>query len=280
MPTPQDHAVPVIEFDASRSRFTYALRDLQLAVSNPRLIVTIVANDFLSRYHGSALGGLWVTFTTMATVAGLAILYSQIFGVPIKIYLPYVGVGIVIWGAISMLINEGASVFTGAAGIFNQTPIAKSLFAFKVLGRTLINLFYKLIVLIGVLVYAGISPSMGDMLLSLLGLLLLLWSGFWGALALGAIGARFRDVGQLAATLLTFSFFMTPVFWQPSRLGKYEFIIHYNPFYHYLNVMRGPLIGADDLALSFAWVAGCSLAVTILGVLVYGLFARRIPYWC
>lgn len=273
-------AIPVIEFDASRSHFAYAWQDLQQAVSNPRLIITIVANDFLTRYHGSALGGLWVTFTTLATVAGLSILYSKIFGVDIKIYLPYVGVGIIIWGVISSLVNEGTSVFTSASGIFNQTPIPKSLFAFKVLGRSLINLFYKLMVLIGVLALSGTHPGFLNIFISLAGLVLLFWTGFWGALALGTIGARFRDMGQFAATLLTFSFFMTPVFWQPNRLGEYEFIIHYNPLYHYINAIRGPLIGAHDVATSFAWVIGCSAVATAIGMLVYGYFARRLSYWC
>jgi len=125
---------PIYEFDASSGRFSFALNDLSRAVSRPKLAWAMIKNGFLSRYQGTALGGLWVTLTTAMTVCGLGLLYGRLFGAELSIYFPYVAVGIVVWGLISSIINEGASVFLAASGYFNETAIAKSLFPLRIVG--------------------------------------------------------------------------------------------------------------------------------------------------
>ncbi|HNS86278.1 MAG TPA: ABC transporter permease [Parvularculaceae bacterium] len=272
-------AEPFYEFNASKSRFAYAWSDLKQAFSRPKLILTLIRNGFLSRYQGTLLGGLWITITTSMTVAGLALLYGQIFSSPLQEYFPFVAIGIVVWGLISSLINDGASVFLAASVVFNQSPISKSIFALRSIGIAAVAFLFKLIVVAVVLVAVGIRPSATDILLSAAGLAIVFWTGFWFALGAGTIGARFRDVGQLTSAIVTFAFFFTPVFWQPSRLGSYQFVVEYNPLFHFLNVIRGPLIGADGIALSFAWAVGTSIAVTIGGMLIFGFFGRRLCYW-
>ncbi|MEL7488590.1 MAG: ABC transporter permease [Pseudomonadota bacterium] len=279
-PRAVEAAAPVFEFDAAGGRFKYAYDDLKAALSRPQLMYTLIKNDFAVRFQGSMLGGFWVTVTTLATVTGLGLMYSQIFGASLKVYFPYVAVGIIVWGVISSLINEGAAIFTGGAGVFNQTPMPKSLFAFKALGRAGVNFLFKLIVLVGVIVALGIRPGFGAVLTSIAGLVLIFWTGFWVALGLGTLGARFKDVGQLANTFVTFAFFMTPVFWQSGRLGAYEHLIHYNPFFHFLNIVRGPLLGNEHVAASFVWAGGAALVSTVFGAALFGVFARRLSYWC
>lgn len=275
-----DTTSPVYEFDASRSRFDYAHRDLAEALAKPRLIVTMVANDISNRYKGAALGAFWISLTTLATVSGLALLYGRIFGADLTTYYPYVTTGIIVWGLISGLVNDGASAFVGGAVLFTQTPLPKTLLVFRAIGRAIWALAFKAIILVGVLVVAGAHPGVSGVLLSLAGLCLVLWTGFFCALALGTLAARFRDLGQLVDVGLTFAFFATPVFWHADRLGEYQNLVRFNPFYHFLNVVRGPLIGAPDVAASFAWAAVLSALVALFGWMIFGNFARRLPYWC
>ncbi len=266
-------------FDASSSRFDYAVDDLKSAFSNLKLIGSLVRTGFLARYHGTLLGGFWITVTTAMTVSGLALLYGQIFGASMTEYFPYVAVGIVVWGLISTMINDGASVFLVSSGFFTQSPIAKSLFVVRAIGVAAIGMCFKLIVVAVVIYAVGLRPSLTDLGVALLGLALIYWTGFWFALGLGTLGARFRDVGQLTAAFLTFAFFVTPVFWQASRLGEYQFIVQYNPLAHFLNTVRGPLLGLPGVAESFLWATCSSLAITVAGALMFGIFARRLCYW-
>lgn len=276
---PRKGPTPYYEFDASKSRFAYAWGDLKQAFARPKLIATLIRNGFLSRYQGTMLGALWITITTGMTVGGLAILYGEIFNTPLRSYFPYVAIGIVVWGLISSLINDGASVFLAASIVFNQSPISKSIFALRSVGIAAIVFLFKLIIVVIVVLATDLKPGFGDILLSLSGLAIILWIGFWFALGAGTIGARFRDIGQLTAAIVTFAFFFTPVFWQPSRLGAYQFVVEFNPLYHLLNVVRGPLIGSPDVALSFGWALGTAAVITGLGAIIFGLFGRRLCYW-
>ena len=140
-------------------------------------------------------------------------------------------------------------------------------------------MLFKLIVVIGILGYFKIFPSWPCILLSLIGIFLILWSGFWFTLFIGTIGTKFRDLGQLTNASLTFAFFITPVFWKTDRLGDFSFVVTYNPLYHYINTIRGSLLGYSDVTESFIWVGCCTAALTILGFLTFCMFAKRIVYW-
>lgn len=269
----------IYEYDAAHSRYAYAWNDLRRAVARPRLILTLVRTTFFNRYKNTALGAFWVTATTMLMITGLSILYGQILGADLKTFFPYVAIGVIVWGLISTLINDGAAAFILGANVFNQTPIAKSVFAFRAVGLAYLTFVFRAALIVAVLVITGNIPTASGVLLSLCGLALIAWTGFWFALVAGVIGLRFRDVGELIAAIISISFLLTPVFWQPSRLGKYAWVVDFNPFHHYINIVRGPLLGLDSVGLSFAVTIGLSLLMAVAGAFVFGQFARRLSYW-
>lgn len=271
--------VDIYEFDSAHSRFEYAWNDLRRAAARPRLILTLVRTTFFNRYKNTALGAFWVTATTIVMVTGLSILYGQILGADLKTFFPYVAIGVIVWGLISTLVNDGAAAFILGADVFNQTPIAKSVFAFRAVGLAYLTFGFRVILIVAVLAVTGTAVSIMSVFLSLCGLAIIAWTGFWFTLFVGTIGLRFRDIGQLIAAVMTISFLLTPVFWQPTRLGDYSWAVNFNPFYHYINIIRGPLLGLDSVGLSFAVTIGCAAFVTAAGAIIFGQFARRLSYW-
>ena len=275
----QRNDLPIYEFDAAHDRFIYAYRDVKSALSNPRLLISVIRKAFAGRYENTLIGPFWVTVSAAMTICGLAILYGKIFGAPLDEYFPYVACGIIVYGLISSIFNGGANAFAQGAGTFDQMPIAKSVFAFRSLGNAFLAFLYKMPVLIPALLIVGRIPSSLGATQAVLGVLLILWTGFWCTLILGTIGMRFKDVGQAINAFMSAVFFFTPVFWQAPRLREYAFIIDYNPFYHYLHIVRGALLGQEGVVHSFIWAGSCSAIVTVLGALTFGLFARRLSYW-
>lgn len=277
--SPTARSLPVYEFDASQNRFSYAMQDVRSALSRLNLVRTLIAISFLQRYHGVLRGAFWTILLTTGTACGLGLIYSRVLNADMHEYFPFVTIGIVVWGLISGLLNDGAGVFVGAANTFNETPIPKSLFVIRIVGMALVTFAFKLVVIVAVLAYSRNIPSVQDVLVALLGLLLLLWSAGWFALAWGTLAARFQDLIQTTSVGLTFAFFVTGVFWDPARLGEYTWIVHINPLYHYINIIRGPLLDGPGVGLSFAVAGACAAGATIFGALVFGYFARRISYW-
>ena len=267
-------------FDAASTRFSYAIKDLRQGLSRLPLVISLVRGEFVNRYKGSVLGSLWITITTLMTVTGLAVLYSQLFGHSLEDHFPYVCVGILVWGILVTMITEGAEVFPASSGIITQLPIPLSVFALRNVGRAIVNLALRFVVLIGVLIYVNKLPTLSNTLFALLGLTAALWIGFWCTLFIGVIATRYRDFQQLVGAGMTFAFFITPVFWKIDRLGNLSFIVDYNPLYHMLNVVRGSLLGLPDVATSWWWVGGLCICSALTGFIVFGLYARRLRYWC
>ncbi len=269
----------IYEFDAAHSRYEYAWNDLKRAVARPRLIVTLVRTTFFNRYKNTALGAFWVTATTLLLITGLTLLYGKILGADLKTFFPYVATGIIIWGLISMLINDGAAAFILGANTFNQTPMAKSIFAFRAVGLPFLTFSFRVAIIVLVLAATQNIPTFIDVLIALCGLVIIAWTGFWFALVAGTIGLRYRDVGELIGAVMTISFLLTPIFWQPERLGEYAWAVNLNPFHHFINIVRGPLLGLESVGLSFAVAISIALLTCVAGILVFGQFARRLNYW-
>jgi len=272
-------SVPVYECDASESPFPYAFKDLAASLRHPELVYALIRTGFLQKYTSVLSGVFWITLTTLLIVTGLALLYGEVFGAERVSYMPYVAGGIIIWGLIASLLNDGAGVFIAASGVYGQIPIPKSVFVMRTVGIAAIAFVIKLSVFAGVVFYVGLQPSLQSVGFAFLGLLLALWTGFWFTLIWGTLGARFRDIPVMTNAFVTIAFFATPVFWQPERLGNYRWIVDFNPLHHFINTMRGPLLGLDGVAVSFYWSLGTAAATTVLGLIVYGLFARRLTYW-
>ncbi|MEL7029407.1 MAG: ABC transporter permease [Pseudomonadota bacterium] len=275
----KDATAPIYDYTAGRRPLVDALGDIRAGLARHRLAHEMARRDFRNRYKGAVIGGLWMTITTGLTALGLGLLYGKLLGHPIKDHLPYVAVGLVIWGTISGAITEGSRTFLTGADMFKQMRTPLSIFAFRGSIRGGYSLLYRSFALVPVFLFAGL-PSIGGTLLAGLGVIWVFFTGYWVSLLLGVLTARFRDIGQMAAAASSFAFFLTPIIWRVDRLGEYAHWVHWNPFYHYLEIVRTPLLGAEGLM--FHWIVAVAITsgLAALAFGVYARFFRRLPYWC
>lgn len=266
-------------FVATQSNFRRSLRDLKSGLFRHRLFLSMAWREFRNQFKGAMFGPFWISLTTAMTAAGLGVLYGQLFDQPLSSHLPYVAIALVVWSMISAFITGGCNVFAANGYIFKEFPLPLSLFSYRLVVVQLLTTVFRLIVLIGILILFP-RAFQYEMLLAFVGFILLLWIGFWSTFVLGVINARYRDFGQLAAASLTFIFFVTPIFWVPGRLGPYSVFVDLNPFYHFIEVVRGPLLASPDVALNFTVTAGFALVTPLLALFLFGRWWHRLPYWC
>jgi len=97
---------------------------------------------------------------------------------------------------------------------------------------------------------------------------------------LGIVCVRYRDVQQLVTTILQVSMFVTPVFWRPEQLGgELRFVVQFNPLYHFVEVLRAPMLGQFATAETWYVVAGMAVAGWTVVFFLFGRCRGRIPYW-
>ena len=78
-------------------------------------------------------------------------------------------------------------------------------------------------------------------LLAIPGMALVFLNQCWLGICLAVLSTRYRDIPPIVATVLQITVFATPIMWPVSSLGEKHFIADINPFYHLIEIVRGPL---------------------------------------
>ena len=234
--------------------------------------------DIRLRYRRSTLGPFWLTISMGALVGGLGVLYAGLFKVDVADYLPFVAAGLVLWGLLSSLINEGCTVFIDAEGIIKQVNLPLSIHVYRLAWRNLIIFAHNAIVYIAAAILFSIQPGWPG-LLFLPGLVLLCLNGVWVGLLLGLVSARFRDVPQIVTSIMQIAFFLTPIIWKPELMPDRAYLLDLNPFFHLMELVRAPALGQTPGLASWLAVLGITLGGWLVTILMYRLYRWRIAYW-
>jgi ABC-type polysaccharide/polyol phosphate export permease len=227
--------------------------------------------DTKCQYRRSRIGPFWETINVLVTIAGLTLVYSAIFDGDFIAHVGYIGVGIIVWSAINAIITEGCQTFVRNRALITTTNIDVEVYVGRTVFRIFITFAHHLIIyFLGVVL--RIVPLSWISFLSLLGIALVFINGFWVVTVLAFICARFRDMQLIVRNLLQLAFFVTPVFWDYHRVAAdRRFIFDFNVLFHFLQIVRDPLLGQIPELRSYLVVA----AVTVMGSALALLLQRQ-----
>jgi ABC-type polysaccharide/polyol phosphate export permease len=100
--------------------------------------------------------------------------------------------------------------------------------------------------------------------------------------SLAYLNARFRDVQPAVSALMQIMFYVTPVIYMPQQLAEsgHAFVYLYNPLFHLINIVRGPMLGhTRTLGISWAVSGMIVVALMVILLLVIRRYDRRIVYY-
>jgi lipopolysaccharide transport system permease protein len=271
----------VLDLRGDRSRAALrglAVRDVVDGLRLWRLAVRLGWLDIKLRYRGSMLGPFWLTISTAVMVSALGVLFATLYHMDVRDYLPFLALSQVLWGFLSTLVGDGCTCFTSSEPLILSIRMPLSVHALRVLVRGLLILAHNVVVIVGVDLWFSLWP--GTVLpLAIPGMLLWMVDAFALCLILGAIGARFRDIPPIVASIVQIAFFVTPVIWKPVQLGAHAWILPYNPFFDLIEVVRAPLLGY--LPSTMTWLMAVAYSLLLLFV-TWWLMVRargRVPFW-
>jgi ABC-2 type transport system permease protein/lipopolysaccharide transport system permease protein len=110
-------------------------------------------NDILQRYRRSLLGPLWLTASMAIMVITLGIVYSKIFKVAPRDFIPFLSVGLIVWGYINTMLSEAGSLFTGSESYIKQIRLPYSLYVCRFIWSRMIIFAHNAVIYFGVLAY-------------------------------------------------------------------------------------------------------------------------------
>ncbi|MBB1042529.1 MULTISPECIES: ABC transporter permease [unclassified Dietzia] len=265
--------------------FRRAVADLRQGLGQRELWLSLGWQDIKQRYRRSTLGPLWITIATGVMATALGLLYSILFQIPLAEFLPHVTVGLILWGFISGCIKEGSEVFISNEGLIKQLPSALSVHVYRLVWRQFLFLCHNLVIWV-VLMLIYPRPLGWDLLLAVLGLAVLMVNGVWVAMLFGILATRFRDIAPLLDSMVQLLFYMTPIVWttqtlyeQGGEIADRARIAELNPLYHYLEIVRAPMLGQPVAAYHWWIVLACTAVGLILAFVALRRFRSRVPYW-
>jgi len=227
--------------------------------------------DTMCQYRRSKIGPLWETINVLVMTLGIAVVSSAVIGGTVTDLIGYIGLGIIVWSAITAQIGEGTTVFVRNREYILSSNLSIDFYVARMSFRILITFAHHLVLYV-LAVALGIISLHWITLLALPGIVLLFINGFWAITLLALVCARFRDVELIVRNLLQLAFFVTPIFWDYRRVptGR-EYIVDYNVLFYFIEIVRAPLLGEVPPLRTYSVV----LAVTVLGYLLAYLAYRR-----
>ena len=177
------------------------------------LIRNLVLRNLRIRYKGSALGFLW-TMINPLFMMGIYFLFIKLL--KIKIDLPQLLIGILVWQFFVMCLSDSVNAITGYPSLIKRTYSPKYVFPLSMVLANLINLLLSLIVFIVFMIVYTLAFSVplqtgfGLLLLPLAiiiqAMLVLGLSNFFSCL-----NVYFKDIEHIMSIILRAWFFISPI---------------------------------------------------------------------
>lgn len=271
---------------ASTSAWAAARADLVGGWRQRELWAHLGWQDIRQRYRRSVLGPIWITISMAVTAVALGILYAGLFGNSLETQLPYILVGFIVWAFISGCLLEGADVFIANEGLIKHLPAPLSVHIYRLIWRQTLLFAHNLIVYVIMLVVFPRDLHWSS-LLAVPAFLLLALNGTWAALLFGMASSRFRDLNPIVQSVVQLMFFLTPIVWiyedflnsANPAIAERARLAELNPFLHFLEMIRRPMLGEPQLWRHWAVV----LVITVLGwaLALWALrrYRARVSYW-
>lgn len=254
------------------------LRDLFEGIRMADLWTSWAWLEIKQKYRRSVIGNFWITINLGVLIGGMGVVFGILFGKPIDTYLPYVGTGMVAWGLGIALINDGAHTFIDNSNNILHYNLPTSVYVFRSLFRGFLVFAHNFVIVVLVILLFPVDVNLNT-LLFIPGIVIIFLNGFWVTVVLGFISLRFRDLPMLVANVIQVSFFITPIFWEVETLGDKRFIGDLNPLYHFVQVIRAPLLGQVPTDLNYAVTGVITTIGVAAAILLFVRIRHRIVYW-
>ena len=236
--------------------------------------------DIRQRYRRSYLGPFWITLSTAIMIGCMGLIFSQIFKAQLRDFLPYLCAGLITWSLIASIINGSTVAYTSHEAMIKQLPLPIITHNLQLCFREVYIFFHNILIYPVVCLIVGKALNF-NLIFIIPGLTIVFLNLLWMSVIVGIISTRFRDISQIVSSIITVVFYITPIFWMPHMLPGREamFILGPNPFYHFIQVVREPLLGRLPSLTNWIICICLCLFGWVLAYIFLKKYENRIVYW-
>ena len=267
---PSGTAIPTFRIQPSRGWIPLDLRELW---EHRELIYFLTWSDINTRYKQTVLGVAWAIIQPVLTMMVFSVFFGKLVKVPSD-GIPYPifsYAALVPWTLFANGVSRSPSSLVGYANLIKKVYFPRLAVPLSVLFSVTIDFLLAFLVLLLMMLYYGIVPSLNVLWLPLF-LLLTLVTSLGTALWLSALNVKFRDIHISIPFLIQFWFFVTPIVYSSTLLADpWRTLYGINPMAGVVEGFRWCLLNTATKPGPIIWVS----ALTALAILVSGAFFFR-----
>ncbi len=267
----------------------YAINDVALALKSTQSLGYIAVKKLQLEYRRSIIGSLWIVIAFVITATGIGVLLAELTGRPMELHVPHVLFGMAAWNYVSNTVTSGCTVFFAHRPMILQLSLPRSTFILTQVFRHGTLFLVQLMSAAVVAALFGWRPGV-EAVYVIPAITLFVLAGFGVTFVVAFLTIRLPDIGEVVASVMRLAFFFTPIIWvfetrstqlanQPDNFGLLAFLVQWNPFTHFVEIVRSPLMYGGASTLNWATAVGLSLGLFVLGMICLQMSGRRLSYW-
>jgi lipopolysaccharide transport system permease protein len=234
------------------------------------LLYFLVLRDIKVKYKQTVLGGFWAVIQPFCSM----ILFSLFFGNLAKIpsdgipYPIFSYTALVAWSYFAHSVSNASSSLIGNTSLISKVYFPRIIIPLTPGVAGLLDFLIAFIVLIGMMFYFGIFPTTYVLALPFLVILMMI-TGSGVGMILGALNAKYRDIGYATPFLVQLWMFASPIVYPASLIPeKYRFLYGLNPMTGIIEGFRSALLGTTP----FPSLLICLSTLISISLFLLGLF--------
>lgn len=259
---------PRIHIAASHGWVTLRLHDLW---EYRELLYFLTWRDIKIRYKQTVLGAAWAIIQPFFTMIVFSLFFGRLAGVPSD-GIPYPifsYAALVPWTFFANGMTQSSNSLVASANLIKKVYFPRLAIPLATVFSGVVDFVLAFLMLLGMMLYYGIFPTMNVLWLPLL-LLLALVTSLGVSLWLSAMNVQFRDVRYIIPFLTQFWLFATPVAYPSSLLSQpWRTLYGINPMVGVVEGFRWALLDTDSAPGPIIIVSSCAALAFLIGGAYY-----------
>jgi len=236
--------VPVVRIEPSKGWVSLKLRELW---EYRELLYFLIWRDVKVRYKQTVLGAAWAIIQPFFSMVVFSLFFGRLAkipsdGVPYPIF-SYAA--LVPWTFFANGLSQASSKLVGSADLLRKVYFPRLAIPIATVLSGIVDFVLAFLVLLGMMLYYGVVPTLNILWLPLFLLLALVTSlgvGLW----LSVLNVQFRDVQYVVPFLTQLWLFATPIAYPSSLLSEpWRTLYAVNPMVGVVEGFRWALLGTD-----------------------------------
>ena len=235
----------------------------------------LVWRDLKVRYKQTVFGALWAIIQPFMLMVVFSLFLGRISGIaPAGVPYPlFAFSGLVPWTLVSQSVVGSSNSLVSASNLIQKVYFPRLLLPISAIGSNLLDFLIAMVVLVLMMFYFGIVPSLAVLWLvpfTVLGLAAALAAGIW----LSALNVRYRDIRYAVPFLIQLWLFASPVAYSSELVpAQWRALYQLNPMAVVLEGFRWALLG-QGAPPPVGVIAVSAVATTVVLALGLAYFRR------